>query len=276
MFQIPSLIQSNGRESNATDTEKIHNNYYLYQKNPYRVLFVMPKWSVLCFYLRSISVGMFVLFKWTFQMLWNVVSPASISSRFNTNSIEYYGCLHDKPPPCLVNNRIGLQSYVKLKVSDVIDRQMKNPFQSILICIVFRVWNCITSRQDVMEIRSFCCCMDFLTVGSDGIIRYVLQRLNAFPFAIRRDMRFCFQIKELSRFFRVVALDLKGFNDSDKPQWRKDYTPQIICGELLQFIKSMGVNNVTIIGHDIGALIGYETFIHHKHSTQIDWNLFCV
>lgn len=66
----------------------------------------------------------------------------------------------------------------------------------------------------------------------------------------------CLQIKELSRFFRVVALDLKGFNDSDKPQWRKDYTPQIICDELLQFIKSMGANSVTIIGHDIGAVIG--------------------
>lgn len=66
-----------------------------------------------------------------------------------------------------------------------------------------------------------------------------------------------FQIKELSRFFRVVALDLKGFNDSDKPQWRKEYTPYKICDELLQFIKSLGSNTVSIIGHDIGAVIGW-------------------
>lgn len=54
----------------------------------------------------------------------------------------------------------------------------------------------------------------------------------------------------------MVALDLKGFNDSDKPQWRNEYTPDKICDELLQFIKSLGVNSVTIIGHDIGAIIG--------------------
>lgn len=64
------------------------------------------------------------------------------------------------------------------------------------------------------------------------------------------------QIKEFSRFFRVVALDLKGFNDSDKPIWRKEYTPEKICNELFQFIKSLGCNSATIIGHDIGAVIG--------------------
>lgn len=70
------------------------------------------------------------------------------------------------------------------------------------------------------------------------------------------SVSFWTQIKELSRFFHVVALDLKGFNDSDKPQWRKEYTPYKLCDELLQFIKSLGSNSVTIIGHDIGAIIG--------------------
>ena len=65
-----------------------------------------------------------------------------------------------------------------------------------------------------------------------------------------------FQIKELSRFFRVIAIDLKGFSDSDKPQWRKEYTPNKICGELAQFIRSLGSNSATIIGHDLGAVIG--------------------
>lgn len=121
MFQIPSLI-SNGSNSNATDTEKIHSSsYFAYRKNPYRVLTIMPKWTVFCFYMRSILIALWVLIKWTFLFLWNIVSPASSlssssSRRLNRNSIEYYGCLHDKPPPCLVDNRIGLQSYVKLKV----------------------------------------------------------------------------------------------------------------------------------------------------------------
>lgn len=116
MLQISSLI-SNGSNSNATDTEKIHSSYFAYRKNPYRALVVMPKWTVIGFYLRSILIGLWVLVKWTFHFLWNILSPTSQSRRLNTNSIEYYGSLHDKPPPCLVDNRIGLQSYVKLKVN---------------------------------------------------------------------------------------------------------------------------------------------------------------
>lgn len=116
MFQISSLI-SNGSNSNATDTEKIHSSYFAYRKNPYRVLAVMPKWTLFCFYMRSILIGLWVLVKWAFQFLWSIVSPTAAARRFNGNSIEYLGSLHDKPPPCLVDNRIGLQSYVKLKVN---------------------------------------------------------------------------------------------------------------------------------------------------------------
>lgn len=65
-----------------------------------------------------------------------------------------------------------------------------------------------------------------------------------------------FQIAELSKFFRVVAVDLKGFNDSDKPLKRHAYQPQQICEELSQFIKCLGYNSCTIIGHDLGGLIG--------------------
>lgn len=107
--------------------------------------------------------------------------------------------------------------------------------------------------------------MVFLTVGLDGIIRLVFFSLHTWPNTRRTTIELVpytlffsiSQIKELSRFFRVVALDLKGFNDSDKPQWRKEYKPHIICDELLQFIKSLGSNSVSIIGHDIGAIIGW-------------------
>lgn len=66
-----------------------------------------------------------------------------------------------------------------------------------------------------------------------------------------------FQIKELSRFFRVIALDLKGFNDSDKPIWRNHYKPKTICRELANLVRSFHCNSVSIIGHDLGALIGW-------------------
>lgn len=66
-----------------------------------------------------------------------------------------------------------------------------------------------------------------------------------------------YQIPEFSKHFRVVALDLKGFGDSDKPHWKRSYKIEIIVEELKQFINFLGVQKCTLIGHDLGALIGW-------------------
>lgn len=62
----------------------------------------------------------------------------------------------------------------------------------------------------------------------------------------------------------MVAVDLKGFNDSDKPISRHSYQPQQICEELSQFIKCLGYNSGTIIGHDLGGLIGLVKLVQQK------------
>lgn len=52
-------------------------------------------------------------------------------------------------------------------------------------------------------------------------------------------------------------MDLKGFGDSDKPLWRRNYRIDVILNELEQFIKSLHIQSCTIVGHDLGALIGW-------------------
>jgi pimeloyl-ACP methyl ester carboxylesterase len=54
----------------------------------------------------------------------------------------------------------------------------------------------------------------------------------------------------------VIVPDLKGFNDSEKPQFRKDYTPDQICEELKQFLDALNIKEVVVIGHNLGGLIG--------------------
>lgn len=71
-----------------------------------------------------------------------------------------------------------------------------------------------------------------------------------------------YQIPELSKNFRVVAVDLKGFGDSDKPSWRKLYRIKIIVSEMEQLIHALGVTKCIVIGHDLGATIGW--FLCHK------------
>lgn len=71
-----------------------------------------------------------------------------------------------------------------------------------------------------------------------------------------------YQIPVLSINFHVVALDLKGFGDSDKPTWRRSYKIEVILEELTQFIHSLGVSSCVVIGHDLGALLGW--YLVHK------------
>ncbi|KAF5301484.1 hypothetical protein FQR65_LT08787 [Abscondita terminalis] len=66
-----------------------------------------------------------------------------------------------------------------------------------------------------------------------------------------------YQIPVLSTHFRVIALDLKGFGDTEKPIWRRSYKIKTILKELKQFIKLLGVNECILIGHDLGALLGW-------------------
>lgn len=66
-----------------------------------------------------------------------------------------------------------------------------------------------------------------------------------------------YQIPTLSQHFRVVALDLKGFGDSDKPIWRTSYKIDTILDEIKQFIHALGDTSCIVIGHDLGALIGW-------------------
>lgn len=77
-----------------------------------------------------------------------------------------------------------------------------------------------------------------------------------------------YQITVLSQYFHVIVLDLKGFNDSDKPLWRFHYVPKTICEELRKFLIAISAKSVTIVGHDLGAIIGW--MFAHTNPEMVD------
>lgn len=77
-----------------------------------------------------------------------------------------------------------------------------------------------------------------------------------------------YQITELSQYFHVIALDLKGFNDSDKPLWRFEYTPRKVCEDLRKFLIAISAKSVSIVGHDLGAIIGW--IFTHTNPEMVD------
>lgn len=199
--------------------EKIQNGNQSYQ-----VLELVPKSSILIFYIKSIFIGLWVLVKWLIYIVWNSIHQA----KNKRSSSMYYDGYHDKPPTILVDNKIGRHSYVKLKGVK----------------------------------------LHYVEAGVSG--NPLILLLHGFPDCWLGWRK---QIPELSRYFHVIAVDMKGFNDSDKPIFRQMYTPKKICEELRQFVFSLGYHSTTIIGHDIGAVIGW--FFAHTNPDTVE-RFICV
>ncbi|XP_014213906.1 epoxide hydrolase 4-like isoform X2 [Copidosoma floridanum] len=81
------------------------------------------------------------------------------------------------------------------------------------------------------------------------------------------------QIPILSEYYRVVALDLKGFGDSDKPLNKSSYRIETLIDELKQFILSLGEKSCSIIGHDLGGLLGWYMAAIHQ---DVVCKLICI
>jgi pimeloyl-ACP methyl ester carboxylesterase len=63
-------------------------------------------------------------------------------------------------------------------------------------------------------------------------------------------------IPELSKHFRVIAPDLKGYGDSDKP--RGPYHLQALGEEWGEFMNALDIDRFDLVGHDWGGIIGWK------------------
>jgi epoxide hydrolase 4 len=100
-------------------------------------------------------------------------------------------------------------------------------------------------------------------VDSDGVkIHYVASgegplviMLHGFPdywYTWRK------QIPALSHRFKVVAIDLRGYNKSDQPVGIENYTFEKLLGDVKAVIAHFGYEKATLIGHDWGGVIAWR------------------
>ena len=59
--------------------------------------------------------------------------------------------------------------------------------------------------------------------------------------------------------FRTAALDTRGYNLSDKPQGEAAYAMPNLIGDVAAVSAAEGQKNATVIGHDWGAAIAWQT-----------------
>ena len=62
--------------------------------------------------------------------------------------------------------------------------------------------------------------------------------------------------------YRAVALDLRGYNLSDKPQGVASYAMPLLIADIAAVIKSEGKSSAIVIGHDWGAAIAWQVAIN--------------
>jgi len=76
------------------------------------------------------------------------------------------------------------------------------------------------------------------------------------------------QMQALSRSYRVVAMDQRGYNLSDQPEGKEAYDMSYLVKDVLGIIEAEGVTQATLVGHDWGGAVAWQVAIRHPEVTR--------
>jgi len=65
------------------------------------------------------------------------------------------------------------------------------------------------------------------------------------------------QMAELSDTYRMVAMDQRGYNKSDKPTGQEQYDIQHLMGDVEALIRHLGEEKAILVGHDWGGYVAW-------------------
>lgn len=66
------------------------------------------------------------------------------------------------------------------------------------------------------------------------------------------------QLKEFSKDYWTIAIDQRGYGQSDKPKNVEDYHINNMADDINALVKSLGREKFILIGHDWGAAVGFN------------------
>ena len=66
-----------------------------------------------------------------------------------------------------------------------------------------------------------------------------------------------FQIKFFHHRYRVVAIDMKGYGESDKPSQMDQYDLDLLSSEIPELVAVLGYTSCVLIGHDWGGAVAW-------------------
>lgn len=94
------------------------------------------------------------------------------------------------------------------------------------------------------------------TVHANGIRQHFLEAgkgaavvlLHGFP---ETSFGWRFQIPELAKHYRVIAPDLRGYGETEKPS--SGYDKRNMAKDLRVLMTTLGIEKIALVGHDRGA-----------------------
>jgi len=76
------------------------------------------------------------------------------------------------------------------------------------------------------------------------------------------------QMPALAPNYRVAAMDLRGYNLSDKPKGVENYDMRLLIDDVAAVIKDAGYQSAIIVGHDWGGAISWTFAMYHPEMTD--------
>ena len=109
------------------------------------------------------------------------------------------------------------------------------------------------------------------TIHVNGIRQFFLDAgsgppvvlLHGFP---ETSFAWRLQIPVLAQHYRVIAPDLRGYGDSDKPA--AGYDKRTMANDLVALLDAIGVDRIALVGHDRGARVA--TRFAKDHAERLD------
>jgi len=76
------------------------------------------------------------------------------------------------------------------------------------------------------------------------------------------------QIPALAEHFKVVAPDLRGYNDSEKPAGVANYRIDLLTADVMGLIRAFGEEKAIIVGHDWGGGVAWTFAADYPQATE--------
>lgn len=70
------------------------------------------------------------------------------------------------------------------------------------------------------------------------------------------------QMELLAADYQVVAIDMRGYNLSDKPEGVENYDIRLLIADVVTVIRHLGREKAIIVGHDWGAMVAWQLAMH--------------